>query len=222
MYSTPLKWTVKLKQQQQQKTTNDSSWSQKSCTKVLSNKVQTEALKCAPTPSPESFLEMRGETSEEEPCVLMPPSLFPDCITKAGCSRGKTWKEKKKKRSRRLFSAYFFFLHVCSGRQREGEGGAAGRLRGAAEQDNTEGETSNKTLQITEAPPSETLARQESDPRGKSQLYFSYMVFGCEIRGSQSLPKNKADRGGRWRVQQGGGRSKTFKVPSQYNWKSSA
>lgn len=104
---------------------------------------------------------------------------------------------KKKKKSRRLFSAFFFFffLHVCSGRQREGEGGAAGRPRGAAEQGNTEGETSNKTLQITEAP-SETLARQESDPRGISQLYFSYMVFGCEIRGSQSLPKNKADREG--------------------------
>lgn len=105
-------------------------------------------------------------------------------------------KRKKEKRVVAYFQPFFFFLHVCSGRQREGEGGAAGRLRGAAEQDNTEGETSNKTLQITEAPPSETLARQESDPRGKSQLYFSYMVFGCEIRGSQSLPKNKADRGG--------------------------
>lgn len=32
------------------------------------------------------------------------------------------------------------------------------------------------------------------------------MVFGCKIRESQSLPKNKADRRG----------TKTFKVPSQY------
>lgn len=91
MCKTPTKWTVTQKdQQQKQEAENKSSSSRQSCTKVLSNKVQTEASKCALTPSPESFLEMRGQTSEEQPCVLMLPFLVPDCIRLVGCSRGTT------------------------------------------------------------------------------------------------------------------------------------
>lgn len=90
---------------------------------MLSNKVQTEASKCALTPPPECFLEIKGKTSEKQPHVLMLSRLH----YKSQQQQKQNVEEKKE--SSRLFSAPTPLPpNICFGRQREGEGGAAGRL----------------------------------------------------------------------------------------------
>lgn len=84
------------------------------------------------------------------------------------------WREQERK-NRRLFSASSPPPNICLGRRRQSEGEAAGS-----------GSSSNKATRRqkvavkgcrSQRPPSETLARRESQPPGTSQLYVSDMVF---------------------------------------------
>lgn len=108
---------------------------------------------------------MRDKTSEERLHVLMPPFVF----WMASWSR----RHRHGKKESSLISQPFSCLLR---KKREGKGkGAAGILRSTVEHSNTEGETSNKKPQITEAP-SETLAHTLADKRTIHKAYPSYIL----------------------------------------------
>lgn len=131
------------------------------------------------------------------------------------------WREKQRK-NRRLFSASSPPPNICLGRRRQSEGEAAGS--GSSNKATRRQKVAVKGCR-SQRPPSETLARRESQPPGTSQLYVSDMVFlagGSEGANQYGRTRRTGAVVVGWREVGAGGWRRSKKCLHRHSGKSSA